>query len=361
MLKDILATDDRRDSDGRLPYATRYFMPIKHLVGLRSIVLFGLDDCGIEEEVVAEVLGSLPQLRSLELARFTIDSFPALCSIVTSCPRLERLYLADIVERGVHSSRSMYLKMLKAQSEGTDVPPPFPALQLFSVTHCRFTDRLLVWIAEGSRASQPGSVFIGCDDAHLYQGKVGHFLRTAGPALKRLCIEQRPWKAEEGASELPIFVSTMDLTLMVGVSVDHPFYTYLIHLRENIGIEVLTFSRCTGLTLTRETLALLDEFTGTQLRELNISFKKSLDDLEDVLSFHRARLQDLDTLLQGPNFASLEAVTFGLPEGCPASLHTMKEFFPLTAARGLVRVMNIVAMEQSVTRGNGTVEVTEQM
>lgn len=210
--RNILATDDRRDSDGRRPYATRYFMPIKHLVGLRSIVLFGLDDCGIEEEEVAEVLGSLPQLRSLELARFTIDSFPALCSIVTSCPRLERLYLTDIVERGIHSSGSLYLKLLKAQSEGTDVPPPCPALQLCSVTHCAFTDRLLLWIAEGSRASQPGFIFIGCDDAHQHQGKVGYFLRNAGPALKHLCIEQRPWTAEEFAGELPIFISTMDLT-----------------------------------------------------------------------------------------------------------------------------------------------------
>lgn len=139
-----------------------------------------------------------------------------------------------------------------------------------------------------------------------------------------------------------------------GVSEDHPFFPTAIHLRENIGIEVLTFSRCTWLTLTRNTLALLHEFTGTQLRELNISFVVSLDDLEDV---HRARLEDLDTHLQGPNFASLEALTIGLPEGYPASLNLMKEFFPLTAARGLVRVMNIVAMEQLVTRGNGTVSV----
>lgn len=138
---------------------------------------------------------------------------------------------------------------------------------------------------------------------------------------------------------------------------DDVFSDEHLNLQNNTGIEVLTFSRCTDLTLRRNTLAMLGQISSNRFRELNISFEASLDALPLVLTIHRSRLADLDRCLQKQNLCALEALTIGLPHGYPASLNTMEEFFPRTAARGKVRVMDMVAMERLVTRGKGTVSV----
>lgn len=130
-----------------------------------------------------------------------------------------------------------------------------------------------------------------------------------------------------------------------------------VDLHNNTALEVLTLSRCTILTCWRNTLALLDQVSSSRFRELNISFYTSVYDLKHLLSTYRSQFTALDTHLQKPTFSTLEALTIGLPDDYPDSLITMEAIFPRTAARGLVRVMDTVAMERLVTSGKGAVRV----
>lgn len=60
-----------------------------------------------------------------------------------------------------------------------------------------FTSRLLTWIGEGAQVSQLGFIFMGGDDVYKHQARFGSFLRTMGPALKQLCIEQNSSTLED--------------------------------------------------------------------------------------------------------------------------------------------------------------------
>lgn len=64
-------------------------------------------------------------------------------------------------------------------------------------------------------------------------------------------------------------------------------------------------------------------------------------DIDSLLARNRSQLSALDARLQHANFANLERLLVGLPDGAANSLH---EVFPLTAARNLVRAMSIYEM-----------------
>lgn len=75
------------------------------------------------------------------------------------------------------------------------------------------------------------------------------------------------------------------------------------------------------------------------------------------MNIYRSKLRALDDHLQKPNFAALEALTVGLSQDHPGTPDTMAEYFPRTAARGLLRIMDIVTMERSVATGKGAVSM----
>lgn len=172
--------DDHVDSDGNYPGLTQTFREVRALKALQSIVIIAPLVSKIDADTVAEVLKSLTQLKSLELANFTLDSFEDLRRIIGSCVGLESLYLNGLWE----IARPTRLVL---------PPPPCPPLKIFSAIDCsRFAGRLLLWMMEERNTQRPGTIFIGANDVHVLQRKFGEFLRYSGPALHKLCIEQNP-------------------------------------------------------------------------------------------------------------------------------------------------------------------------
>lgn len=198
LVEGVETSDEHRLPNGQRPILMRIFMGIPTIYALRSISVFGIFTSGVEGEVIADVLGSLTQLKSLELANFTLDSFAVLQQIVASCPGLESLYVSYLRERSEPTRPPPTLPP----------PPPCPPLRFFSSMDCTFTARLLAWIGEGAQASRPGFIFMGGNDAYKHQRRFGSFLRNLGPELKALCIEQNDiarWESPR-PGELPSFI-----------------------------------------------------------------------------------------------------------------------------------------------------------
>lgn len=114
-----------------------------------------------------------------------------------------------------------------------------------------------------------------------------------------------------------------------------------INLQYSTQLEVLTLSRCTESIIQRNGLAIIDQVTSSHFRELNISILSHEMHIDSLLAETRPHLSAVDVCLQHANFANLERLLIGLPSGVVNPLH---KFFPLTAARNLVRVTSIGEM-----------------
>lgn len=109
-------------------------------------------------------------------------------------------------------------------------------------------------------------------------------------------------------------------------------------MRYNNRLETLSFWGCTPSLTRRQCLALVNQVSSGNLRELNISLDSINRDRPEDLQ----ELCTIDTLLQGPAFANLDGLNVGLPE----VEDSMEAFFPRAAARDLLRVLDNNAMSQ---------------
>lgn len=125
-----------------------------------------------------------------------------------------------------------------------------------------------------------------------------------------------------------------------------------IDLRYNTQLEVLSFWGCSSAIIQRQFLGLAYQASSGNLRELNISLDRiairELNNMVHVGAECLPELAAIDTLLQHPNFANLERLNIGLPR----VVDSMREFFPHTAARNILRLMNI--SEMSLRNGEGS-------
>lgn len=115
-------------------------------------------------------------------------------------------------------------------------------------------------------------------------------------------------------------------------------------------LEVLTLSRCTSSILYRRGLSVIDQVSSDRFRELNISILSHESYIDSLLDEIRPQLSTIDTQLQQPSFVNLERFNIGLPV-----VNNLQEFLPLTAARDLLRVVDIGEMDKlpAITNGQG--------
>lgn len=170
--------DSHVDSDGCLPPLTALFTGVTVLSALESIAIYSPLLSKVDGDILEDALKSLPQLRSLELANFTLDSFQELRRVIGACVGLNSIYLNGLNQN--------------AMITGWNIPqPPCPLLKMFSAMDCQFVGAMFKWMEE-SYSQGVGTIFIGANNSYRRQAEFGKFLRQNGPALQKLCIEQNP-------------------------------------------------------------------------------------------------------------------------------------------------------------------------
>lgn len=110
-------------------------------------------------------------------------------------------------------------------------------------------------------------------------------------------------------------------------------------LRYNSRLETVSFWRCGSAVIQHTGLAIFNQISSSNVRVLNICFRddSSIGQLTYPLDNGREGVRELaliDTILQRPNFANLEELNVGFPK----VVESMPDFFPRTAARGLLHV-----------------------
>lgn len=116
-----------------------------------------------------------------------------------------------------------------------------------------------------------------------------------------------------------------------------------IDLKSSTHLEVLSLSRCTKSILqSSDCLAMINQISSDRFRLLNISFMGEAKILNDVLVSYRTHFAAIDKHLQLANFVNLEYLTLGVSND---SINSIEDYFPLTAMRGLVRVVTVEEME----------------
>lgn len=87
---------------------------------------------------------------------------------------------------------------------------------------------------------------------------------------------------------------------------------------------------------------MIQQISSHRFQLLNISIVDNSGDLDSQLVRCRPHLTAIDEHLQWTNFVKFEYLTLGVPANF---LDTIKDYFPRTAQRGLVRVMSVEEMD----------------
>lgn len=87
---------------------------------------------------------------------------------------------------------------------------------------------------------------------------------------------------------------------------------------------------------------MINQISSNRFRCLNISFVDNRGDLESQLIRCRPQLTAIDEHLQWTNFVNFEYLTLGVPDNF---VDMIKDCFPRTAERGLLRVMSVEEMD----------------
>lgn len=166
--------------DQDLPaFPTADLLRVGSLSTLRSLVLTGISIPEPQTADIVTVLGSLSQLRCLELANVIFDSFIGLRDIVVARPELERLYLKTV--HRVWAPRS--------RSPTPNLPAPCPSFQLLCIVDCDYYRDMFDWVTPLKQLE-----CICIDFARILhsQAAFGSLLLALGPSLRQLCVLHKP-------------------------------------------------------------------------------------------------------------------------------------------------------------------------
>lgn len=312
-------------------------------------------------EIMGTTLRSFGSLVSLELADIAFESFIPLQHIVAACHRLERLYITNVNE-GEEEEEQTEVDGEKAEADDGDytfgpsvqdkmvtLPPryaqfprlPCAPLQLLCLVACEFSLDLLAWVNVPASCQNLTCICLDFNDTFHNTRVVGGLLRGLGANLKELCFVD--WPLIVGQRGMPSF---QDMILLKKIIQSSPiaivFSPEYIDLSYNTRLEVLSFSRCTTSVIRRDCLSLMNQVSSDCLQMLNISFVDPRRDLALELDARRTQLTAIDEYSQHSNLVNYRCLTLGVPA---AFANTIKAYFPLSAARGILRVMSVRQMD----------------
>lgn len=152
---------------------------------------------------IIDTLRSLPDIVSLELVLFKVESFDLLQQMVVVCPGLLRLYISDVdVFGGGLGYGDDHLPVDITPPNHTGPPPlPCPSLQLLSVVRSSFSGDLFEWIGMLPLSPQLHSICIDFDAMMLWPARFEQLVEKVGSNLHTLCIvDQQSYSGDKSAS-----------------------------------------------------------------------------------------------------------------------------------------------------------------
>lgn len=169
---------------------------MRSLQALQSVIFqgeYGLSPSEPDYETITDItktLGLLPDLVSLELIYFKVESFDALQRMVAICHGLHRLYITDVnavEEDGGYDDETLPVEF-SPKEHARPSCFPCPPLQSLSIVESSFSGELLEWIGEQALPPRLRSICIDFDIMILWPATFGELIKRVGSNLHSLCI-----------------------------------------------------------------------------------------------------------------------------------------------------------------------------